>query len=325
MEDWDPNVVKMLSIFMPTTFDRRVAIKANSRFVHYTTAENLFRILDEEAIKFRNTRCMNDYRDVEQGVMQLHQWNNDSESNAALASALQASIPGVWEEAVKKYYQWLSSLRTQSYVLSVAEHDETENDTGRLSLWRAFDDSTTGVAVVVKVAPFLQVTEALKAYSSPVAYWTRQQLDDEFRLVAQRVASNKDFLAKLNKVALAEMVFLMLVFAATCSKHPGFRDEREWRVLTNPQLWPSVELVDHQEVIGGVPQTVYKMQLKNKPADNVMGIELPELIDRIIVGPSLHAGPIREAIIAKLAARNVADAASKVVVSGLPKRLAAMG
>ncbi len=325
MEDWDPTVVKMLGIFMPTTFDRRLAIKGHSRFVHYTTAENLFRILDQEEIRFRNTRCMNDYRDVEQGVMQLHQWNNDTESNAALASALEASSPGVWDEAIKKYYHWLSSLRTQSYVLSVAEHDPAENDTGRLSLWRAFEKGTTGVAVVVKVAPFMQVTEALKAYSSPVAYWTRQQLDDEFKVVTQRVASNKDFLSKLPKPALTEMLFLMLVFAATCSKHPGLRDEREWRVLTNPQLWPSSQLIEHQDVIGGIPQTVYRMPLKNSPADNVMGIELPELIDRVIIGPSQHAGPVRDAIVAKLAERKVNDPASKVVISGIPMRLTEMG
>ena len=128
MEDWDPNVVKMLSIFMPTTFDRRLAIKGHSRFVHYTTAENLFRILDQEEIRFRNTRCMNDYRDVEQGVMQLHQWNNDGESSEPLAKALEASSPGVWGEGNQEILPIaLPSLRTQSYVLSVAEHDPAEN------------------------------------------------------------------------------------------------------------------------------------------------------------------------------------------------------
>ena len=68
MEEWDPAVVKLLSIFMPTSFERRIAIKAHSRFVHYTTAENLFRILDKEEIWFRNTRCMNDHRDIEHGI-----------------------------------------------------------------------------------------------------------------------------------------------------------------------------------------------------------------------------------------------------------------
>jgi hypothetical protein len=139
-------------------------------------------------------------------------------------------------------------------------------------------------------------------------------------VVTHRIAANKDFLSKLNKGALTEMVFLMLLFAATCSKHPGLHQEREWRVLTNPLLWPSTRFIEHQDVIDGIPQTVYRLPLKNSPDQKLTGIELPELIDRVIIGPSLHAGPIRDAIVAKLAEKNVADARSKVIVSGIPVR-----
>ncbi|ATU93161.1 hypothetical protein B5P45_20840 [Phyllobacterium zundukense] len=325
MEDWDPAVVKLLSIFMPTTFERRLAIKGYSRFVHYTTAENLFHILDKEEVWFRNTRCMNDHRDIENGIMQLHQWSNIPESTASLVSALESCIPGVWQEGLKKYRQWLPNLRTQSYVLSVAEQDPDENETGRLSLWRAFEKGVVGVAVVVNVAPFMQMTDALMAYPSPVTYWTRQQFEDEFNVVTHRILANKDFLSQVNKFALTEMVFLMLLFAATCSKHPGLHHEREWRVLTNPLLWPSTRFIEHQAVIDSVPQTVYKLPLKNSPDDNLTGIELPELIDRVIIGPSIHAGPIRDAIVAKLAEKNVPDPGSKVVASGIPVRAKGMG
>jgi hypothetical protein len=325
MEEWDPAIVKLFSIFMPTTFERRFAIKAYSRFVYYTTAEDFFRILDREEVLFRSPRCMNDHREIENGIMQLQQWNNDTESSGSLVRALEACMPGVWKEGLKKYHHWLPNLRAQSYVLSVSEHDPDENETGRLSLWRAFDKGATGVAVVVSVAPFVQMTDALKAYPSPVAYWTRRQLYEEFEVVAHRVAANKDFLSKLNKAALTEMVFLMLLFAATCSKHPGFQQEREWRVLTNPLLWPSTRFTAHQDVIAGIPQTVYRLPLKNSPNEKLTGIELPELIDRVIIGPSSHAGPIRDAIVAKLAERNVADPGSKVIMSGIPVRATGIG
>jgi hypothetical protein len=325
VEDWNPAVVKMLNIFMPTTFDRRAAIRTDSRFVHYTTAENLFRVLDRQEVWFRNTRCMNDHRDVEHGIAQLNQWINDAGSTASLVRALDASVPGAWEEALKKYQHWMPGLRAQSYVLSVAEQDPVENAKGRLSMWRAFDRGTIGVAVVVDVAPFLQVTEALKAYSSPVAYWNRQQFEEEFKIVAQRVLANQDFVSKLPRPQLVEMVFLMLLFAATCSKHPGLQDEREWRVLTNPLVWPSTQLLEHHDVIGGIPQTVYRLPLKNNPAVGLTGIELPDLIDHVIIGPTQHAGPIRDAIVAKLAERNVEDPWSKVFASGLPARTVSMG
>lgn len=325
MEEWDPAIVKLFSIFMPTTFERRFAIKDYSRFVHYTTAANLFRILDKEEVWFRNARCMNDHRDIENGMVQLQQWNNDAERNAPLIRALEACIPGVWKDGLRKYHHWLPNLRSQSYVLSVAEHDPDENETGRLALWRAYEKGVVGVAVVVSVAPFMRMTDALKAYPSPVAYWTRQQLDDEFEVVAHRIVANKDFLSKLNKAAVTEMVFLMLLFAAMCSKHAGFHQEREWRVLTNPLLWPSTRFIEQQDIIDGIPQTIYKLPLKNSPNENLTGIELHELIDRVIIGPSSHAGAIRDAIVAKLAERNVPDPHSKVVVSGIPVRATGMG
>ena len=325
MEEWDPVVVKMLSIFMPTAFEGRASIKRHSRFVHYTTAANLFRILDRQQVWFRNARCMNDDGDTEYAAAKVQEWLNDSGRTAQLAQTLEFCMPGIWQDGVKKFELWLPRLRNETYVLSVAEHDLEEHSTGRLSLWRAFDDEEVAVAAVVNVAPFIQMTDALQAYPGPVTYWTNKQFDDEFKLVAHRVASNRDFLAKLSKGALTEVVFLMLLFAVTCWKHPGLRDEREWRVLTNPLLWPSKRLFKTHEVIDRIPQPVYALPLKNDPGNHLTGIELPELIDRIIIGPTDQAGPIRDAIIAKLAEIGVNDPDSKVVASGLPLRTSKMG
>ena len=325
MEEWDPVVVQMLSIFMPTAFERRAVIKEDSRFVHYTTAQNLFQILDRQEIWFRNARCMNDESDTEYAISHINAWLSDRERTALLAQTLDACMPGIWQDGVKKYNRWVPNLRNATYVLSVAEHDPEEHSTGRLSLWRGFDGSAIGVAAVVNVAPFVHMTDALQAYPGPVTYWTQQQFHDEFKLVAHRVASNRDFLSKLNKAALTEVVFLMLLFAATCWKHPGLKNEREWRVLTNPLLWPSKRLFEAQQVIDGVPQLVYTLPLKNDPGQNLTGIELPELIDRIIIGPAKQAGAIRDALVAKLADRGVKDADARVVLSGLPSRARSMG
>lgn len=320
MENWDPAVVKLLGIFMPTTFERRAAVARESRFVHYTTAENLFHILDSEEIWFRNTRDMNDHQDIESGMARVQQWLNHSEDSASLIRALNACAPGAWDEGVGKYDRWLADIRNQSYVLSVSEHDLGESNTGRLSMWRAYEKGAVGIAVVVKTAPFMQVTEALKAYSSPVAYWTRQQFLEEFRLVTKSIIGNRDFLSKLNRAALTETVFLMLLFAATCSKHPGLRDEREWRVLTNPLLWPSPRLTEHRLILDGMRQTVYRMPLKNSSQDDVHGLEFAELIDRVIIGPATNAEEMRRMIIARLADKNVSDPETKVILSKLPVR-----
>lgn len=325
MQEWDPVVIKTFSIFMPNAFERRSAISSQSRFVHYTTAENLFHILDSQEIWFRNTQLMNDHRDVEVGIAKVGAWLEDAERRDSLVETVETCLPGIWRQGVDKYHNWLPKIVDHTYVLSIAEHDPKEDATGRLSMWRAFERDDAAVAVVVDVAPFVQMTETLQAYPVPVTYWTDSQLDDEFKLVANQIASNRDFLSNLNKAALVEMVFLTLVFAAICWKSPGLQDEREWRVLTHPQLWPSKRLFAQQRTFGAIPQTLYTLPLKNEPSSNLTGIELPELIKRVIIGPTQRPRPIREALVTKLATKNIADPDSKVVISGLHWRRSAMG
>lgn len=323
LENWDPIVVRLLSIFMPSAFKRRTAITLESRFVHYTTAANLHQILDREEIWFRSSEAMNDHQDIEDGVTRLQHWLNQSDS-AVLVDALDRCAPGVWWEGLEKYQHWLPKLKSETYVLSVTEHDMSENNAGRLSLWRAFDRHTVGVAVVVNSAPFMQVSDALKAYSTPVSYWTRQQFVSEFQSVAKLILDNQDFIYRSNRSVLREIIFLMLFFAATCSKHPGLRDEREWRVLTNPLLWPTDKLTKDNHA-DGTRRAPYRMALKNNPKEGVHGLEFPELISRVIVGPAVNAEIVREEIISKLAEKNVSQPELKVVLSRLPVRGNEMG
>ncbi|MBA8878332.1 hypothetical protein [Phyllobacterium myrsinacearum] len=324
MENWDPAIIKLLSIFMPTTFERRAAITPKSRFVHYTTSKNMLEILDCDEIEFRNTRDMNDHQDVEIGIERVQHWIDHSDS-AALADTLDRYASGVWGEGVTKFQDWLSGLRNETYVLSVAEHDPAENNTGRLSLWRAFEKEAVGVAVVVNTSPFVQLADVLKAYSSPVAYWTRQQFVGEFETVTASILNNEHFVSHTSRYVLREVIFLMLLFAATCSKHPGLRDEREWRVLTNPLLWPSTMITKQSSGAESGNRTIYKMPLKNRPMENIVGLEFPQLIERVIIGPAVNAEAIREEIVSKLAEKNVPQPAAKVILSKLPVRVKAMG
>jgi hypothetical protein len=105
-----------------------------------------------------------------------------------------------------------------------------------------------------------------------------------------------------------------------CTKHPGFIEEREWRVIHAPQFEKSTRLTVAIESIGGTPQRVFKIPLQNVPEDDLSGIEIPELIDRIVVGPTKFPNEIQDAFIHLLSAAGVQNAAAKVVISNLPLR-----
>jgi hypothetical protein len=74
------------------------------------------------------------------------------------------------------------------------------------------------------------------------------------------------------------------------------------------------------EVVSGVPQTVHKICLKNIPERGFVGVEIPELIEKIIIGPSVYPDQIQEAFISELEAAGVCDARQKIVASQIPLR-----
>lgn len=66
-------------------------------------------------------------------------------------------------------------------------------------------------------------------------------------------------------------------------------------------------------MIQGVPQPIYKIPLKDIP-DELVGIEIPALLDRIIIGPTRDPQPIWEAFKDLLAATGAAPAREGVSV-----------
>ena len=107
------------------------------------------------------------------------------------------------------------------------------------------------------------------------------------------------------------------MFAAACAKHPGFAEEQEWRLVYLPRMGESSVLEKSVDVIQGVPQTVYRIPLKDRPEDGLVGIEIPRLLERVIIGPSNFPWPLYEAFVAELKDAGVENADRKVVISDI--------
>jgi len=127
-------------------------------------------------------------------------------------------------------------------------------------------------------------------------------------------------LKSLPSEILIANIFTMFRFAVLCTKHPGFGEEKEWRAVYNPQLEFSDRIKKDIAVIQGVPQTIMKIPMVSYPDEGMLGAELPELLDHIIIGPTQYPDVIREAFVDMLAAAGVTDANKKVVMSDIPLR-----
>ena len=320
-----PNVEDQLKeIFFPYAVGQmKRLMESNGRFVHYTSAENAIKIINSRQVWMRSARSMNDYMEVEHGFEYLLDFfrGENNKNRIAFYKACDACHQGVAEQAIKRFDEYIDAIRYNTYLSCFSEHDDEEDTIGRLSMWRAYGRPSVGVAVVLKSAPFMLKSNALNIFSSPVSYLSRAKFHENLVGIIRRVDQESELLKSIDPVAILGSIFSMLLFAATCSKHPGFKEEREWRVIANPKIFPAERLVMEVETITGVPQLVLKVPLQDVPDQGLVGIEIPSFVDRIIIGPPDFPLPIFDAFVAALDAAGVKNPAAKVVISNIPLRV----
>ncbi len=112
----------------------------------------------------------------------------------------------------------------------------------------------------------------------------------------------------------------MLTAAVACLKHDGFHEECEWRVVYSPNRNASPLVESSTEIIGGVPQIIYKLPLDKSVSDTIADLDIAQILDRLIIGPSPYSWAMYQAFVTALTNAGVSDVGSKVVISGIPIR-----
>jgi len=291
---------------------------AGGRFVYYTTAETAKHILKEKQIWLRSTAAMNDYMEVDHGFECL-QPAYDGELGGRLRSALDACFPGLGSELTGYFNGWLPHIRRDTYMTCVSEHFDSEDQHGRLSMWRAYGGQA-GVALVLNGDVMFSESDVLGAYASPVAYLDPAEFAVEFSKVVTNIEGEAEYMRTLGRDMVKHIMFRILRFAVLCTKHREFHEEREWRIIASPTMYQSPLLVPSVEVVRGTPQTVLKITLQNHPEEGLVGLALPDLLNRIIIGPCEFPQVILTAFYRLLDDAGVADPGKKVVVSDIPLR-----
>lgn len=313
---------KLSSIFMPYAKARRDEIVARKgRFVHYTSAENALKIIQSRKLWMRNAKCMNDYMEVSHGHELLVQFFQDRDRKALFFEALKPCGDEVARKAIELFDQWWQKLEFNTFISSISEHEPTEDNHGRLSMWRAYGQLSARAAIVINV-PFEpdDATKGLKIMLRPVAYFGYVDVEKELYAVIENVKNNIGFLLTQGTQTIISTIFAMLLVAAVSLKHEGFKEEREWRVIYLPDLNVSKLMSRTIETINGVPQTVYQIPLEENPTEEVTGVGIPQLVERIIIGPSEYPFPMHQAFKAALEEAGVENAGSRVIISGIPLR-----
>lgn len=308
---------KVTSILMPYATARRKKLKeSDGRFVHYTSASSGLNIIRTRSLWLRNTTAMADYSEVQHGNRVLGTHPN----LPPLIETLNRELAGVGDDARTLFQQWWNDIQFQTFLASISEHDPSEDQHGRLSMWRAFARTSARVALVFKFPIIPGFAQPLRLLLSPVAYFTPEELSLELAAVKDSVIANAEYLRSLDRNIVVGFALFMLLLGVVCLKHDGFKEEREWRMIYSPIRLPSPFIKSSIEIVDGVPQKIYKVPLEGHGAPGLEALIFSKLLDRVIIGPSQYPLVMYGAFVDELKAAGVADAENRVFVSGIPIR-----
>lgn len=309
----------LAQVFFGYAKERMEAIRISAtRFAYYTTAATAYQILESRKIWLRNAKLMNDFSEIGHGFQCLGA-AFAGESGDRFRAALDSCLPGLSSEIPGLFATLVPNLELDTFLACVSEHLPEEDRSGRLSMWRAYGGST-GVALVVTGDAMLGNSSATSVLSSPVLYATPESFVRSFARITDSISANAQRLRSLGSDSLKRAVLHMLRFAVLGTKHPGFAEEREWRIIASPTITGTQRVERATEIIDGIPQTVLKLPLENAPEDGLVSLAIPQLVDRVIIGPCAFPQVTYLAFVDLLIALGVPDPGERVIVTDIPLR-----
>ncbi|KIC41047.1 hypothetical protein RA27_10375 [Ruegeria sp. ANG-R] len=312
----DPDTLKFAEIFQPGYLERVGKVAASSqRFAYYTNADTALKIIRNQELWFRNATVLNDFSEISYGLELMRQ-----ALTGPAGQRFQESVEDIFEGTIalvnERLDGWVDDWRLETYIACISEHDKTEDRSGRLSMWRAYGDT----ALVINNTPLMAVTDLLGVYSIPVEYLSLDEYRDRLDKTTDSILINRRYLKSLGQPAMVEHIQHMLFLSAISTKHPGFSEEREWRLFYRPNAQRSSAMIERIEVLGGVPQIVYSLPLKNDPEQGLFSADVPTLLERVVIGPTEYPYVSQRAFVSALTVIGVENSDCKVIASDIPLR-----
>jgi hypothetical protein len=316
----DARELQIMNVLFPHAYgERQRVIDQGIKLAHYASAETGIQILKNQEFWLRDSRCMNDFREVHHGLTLLEAFFRDASRNAAFVTAVNAVHAGVGEEVIRKFFDWKAMLWAGTYIMCMSEHrDKLDEKYGRLSMWRAYGRAAGGIAIVMNV-PMGNTDTNFHVFLSPVAY--KDEIDSDMSAIIGNMGAARQLLGSIPRDEFLNRLFSMLVMAAVCLKHPGFHEEREWRLVYLPLTWQSEFVKEAYEPIAGVPQCVYKLKFSEAVRAGHLEADPVKLIDRVIIGPTAYPGTVTDQVFQALRSLGFTQPGDHLETSYIPLRI----
>ena len=197
---------------------------------HYTAIQSVERIIENSELWFGSPLFMNDHEEVRFGLLEGERLLKSSpEIVKACGSPERAARFFSEFDGFSRHY--VGNHLGDTYVFCLSRHGPQDND-GRLSMWRGYGGNGNGAAIVFDTAQLNAIpTSALIV--AKVEYGTH----DERRAAIGTFITTFCEMLRVNEVTddqlriAAYWIYERIKLFALFSKHIGFAEEEEWRVV----------------------------------------------------------------------------------------------
>jgi hypothetical protein len=288
---------------------------------HYTSLSTLERILETDELWFSNPLVMNDLEEIRFGILRgSEKFGTSASIEAACGTRDRVST---LREAYTSYFRRFDDDHAfDTYVFCLSRHDPADSD-GMLSMWRGYGGNGTGAAIVFDTA-HVPVTDGAPLIVARVHYATTEQRLQWLDGLMERIAA---ILAAANLptdrlYVAAYHLFERIKLFALFSKHYGFREENEWRIVYAPDRDKQKRLAPMFHYSIGSRGAELKLRYKVSPINDGMPPDptLERFIDRIILGPSVSSTLARKAVARMLEKLGKPGLVQRLRASSIPFR-----
>ena len=255
---------------------------------HYTSIGTLERIAQTGEIWFSNPLYMNDVDELRYGM------NLGMHAVRSHAGLREACPPDHYNALLDAFDDLYTNFDNDSafdvYVFSCSEHDNEIGDDGLLSMWRGYGGDGNGVAIVFDMARLIAAPRS-PLLVRQVQYLSYEQseawMDGLLARLAQVLAPCGDVPEAMAQAAAA--LFERIKVFALFTKHRGFHEEREWRLVYLREADRDGIFTDllHYAIGGRGIEPRLRFTTDALAGPDGHGPELRDMVQRIILGPVL--------------------------------------
>lgn len=289
---------------------------------HYTSVAVLEAMMSNNEIWFSNPLYMNDLEELRFGMVE---GANAFRTSQELKAAFQDDQ--AFDTMMEYFNNLFEAFETKhafdTYIMCLAKHAPENND-GLLSMWRGYGAGGSGVAVIFDTTK-ISFSESSPFIIGAVHYGTRE---DRLEWIATKI---KGLVEVITGAALSEEELFYIahywierlkVFALF-TKHSGFHEEQEWRIVYMSERDKGEKLkgmLGYAITPKGAVEPKLKFQVK--PLEGLFGehLSLEGIVDRIILGPTTSTMLAATAVKRMLSHRGKDGLGEKIVASSIPFR-----